>query len=129
MMSAFRPFQPRRRVPFLLLPVLALSLGADVRAVSSIELRSGASVTGDILVEKADRLVVDLGFTVLEVPRDEIVRVQAETVSTDSDTAVDALDLYRVAPGQPILPVNQNVDRVGEAVVQIRTQCIGERRV
>lgn len=121
MMSAFRPFQPRRRVPYLLLPVLALSLVVDVRAVSSIELRSGASVTGDILVEKADRLVVDLGFTVLEVPRDEIVRVMAETVSTDSDTAVDALDLYRVAPGQPILPVNQNVDRVGEAVVQIRT--------
>ena len=95
--------------------------GASLRAASTVELKSGARIVGDVLIEKADRLIVDLGYTVLEVPREEIVRVQAEETEAETATAGTSPDLYRTAANQPILPVNQNVDRVGEAVVQIRT--------
>lgn len=109
-------------------PALALFAGLLVGgpwaspgwAVSTIELRSGARLAGDILVEKADRIVVDLGYTVLEVPRDEIVRVAAEAVE-GAAVEVDSRALFRTASNQPILPVKQNVERVSEAVVQIRT--------
>lgn len=88
-------------------------------AASTIKLKNGSSVAGDVLSERADRVIVDLGFTVLSVPRDEIERVIAEnaTVAATDDSG----DLYRVAANQPSLTVNENVDRVGEAVVQVRT--------
>lgn len=97
-------------------------LATTAAAVSTIELRSGASVSGDILVEKADRLVVDLGYTVIEIPRDEVTRVVAESTEEGGQDVVEASgDLYRTASNQPVLPVKQNVDRVAEAVVQVRT--------
>ena len=44
--------------------------GADV-----VQLRDKASVTGTILAEKRDQVVVDVGYTVLTVPRSQIVRI------------------------------------------------------
>ena len=88
-------------------------------ALSTVKLKSGAAVQGDVLTERADRLVVDLGFTVLTIPRDEVESVKAEDAP---ETAVDdAGDLFRVASNQPALTVNENVNRVSEAVVQVRT--------
>ncbi len=88
--------------------------------MSTVKLKNGATVRGDILTERADRLVVDLGFTVLTVPRDEIERVIAEDTKTAA-VVDDTPDLYRVVASQPALTVKENVDRVGEAVVQVRT--------
>ncbi len=45
-------------------------LGADV-----IELKGAASVTGTVVVEKPDHVFVDIGYTVLAVPRNEIVNI------------------------------------------------------
>lgn len=102
---------------------LALSLAAlagSAQAVSTVKLKNGATVQGDILTERADRVVVDLGFTVLTVPRDEIERVIKEDVTT-TPAADENPDLYRVVTSQHALTVKENVDRVGEAVVQVRT--------
>jgi serine protease Do len=88
-------------------------------AISSIKLKSGAGLEGDILTERADRVVVDLGFTVLTIPKDEIESIRAENASPAA--VDDTSDLYRVSANQPSLTVNQNVDRVSEAVVQVRT--------
>src|SRR3954469_20325644 len=99
---------------------LALSVAAgSASAVSTVKLKSGASLQGDILTERADRIIVDLGFTVLTVPRDEIERISAE--NAPAAALEDNGDLYRTVSSQPTLTVNENVDRVGEAVVQVRT--------
>ena len=114
--------RPSWRGPRRALWSVAVLLAPPAGAVSTVELRSGAAVSGDILVEKADRLVLDLGFTVLEIPRDEVVQVVAEAAGEgNNDPAQGTTDLYRTATNQPVLPVKQNVDRVAEAVVQVRT--------
>jgi serine protease Do len=105
-------------------PVLRLTaaLGlaaAPAFALSTVKLKSGASIQGDILTERADRVVVDLGFTVISIPRDEIERITAENLPAAA--AEDSTDLYRTSTGRPALTVKENVDRVAEAVVQVRT--------
>ncbi|HXA13498.1 MAG TPA: trypsin-like peptidase domain-containing protein, partial [Opitutaceae bacterium] len=78
-------------------------------------------IKGDILSEKADHLIVDLGFTVITVPRDEIDHVVDEKASAASTSDGELSDLYLVSPGQPSLTVKENVDRCGDAVVEVRT--------
>ena len=41
-----------------------------------IELQSGASVSGEVLKKSADHWVLDLGFTVLQIPTKECVKVK-----------------------------------------------------
>ena len=105
------------------LPGLALALGiwsTRALAVSTVYLKSGAQVKGEIVSTKPGHLIVDLGFTVLTIPRDEIDRV----VDVDAPAAAareDTPDLYNVNPEQPALSVKENVERCGSAVVQVRT--------
>lgn len=113
------------------LPTLVLRLAScagalvlaspSVLGVSTVKLKSGAGVQGDILTERADRVIVDLGFTVLTIPKDEIETIQAEPTGATAAAVEDMGDLYRVAASQPSLTVNENVNRVSEAVVQVRT--------
>jgi len=110
--------------PAFKVTVLAVSVGlATVEpafALSTVKLKNGSSLQGEILAERADRVVVDLGFTVLTVPRDEVERIVAENAPSATATDVTG-DLYHGAPNQSALTVNENVGRVGEAVVQVRT--------
>ncbi|MFT3781771.1 MAG: trypsin-like peptidase domain-containing protein [Nibricoccus sp.] len=85
-----------------------------------MKLKNGSAVQGDILTERADRVVVDLGFTVVTVPRDEIEKIVAEKAAGTAAPEENA-DLFRTAPNQSSLTVNENVARVAEAVVQVRT--------
>ena len=94
-------------------------LAAPAFAMSTVKLKNGASIQGDVLTERADRVVVDLGFTVISIPRDEIERITAENLPAVS--AEESTDLYRTSTGRPALTVKENVDRVAEAVVQVRT--------
>jgi serine protease Do len=99
--------------------LLSALMTAPAFALSTVKLKSGAAIQGDILTERADRVVIDLGFTVLTIPRDEIERITAENATS---SAVDeSTDLYRTSTGRPVLTVKENVDRVAEAVVQVRT--------
>jgi serine protease Do len=94
----------------------------QAEAASTVRLKNGSSVQGEILAERADRVVIDLGFTVLSVPRDEIEKIVADSTAASSSAATeDSADLFRVASNQGSLTVNENVARVAEAVVQVRT--------
>ena len=103
--------------------VAFLSLAVPcVYALTTVQLKNGASLEAEVLSEKADRLVVDLGFTVLAVPRDEIESVKPHAeAGTAAPVEETTTDLYRMAAGLPTLSVKENVDRVGEAVVLVRT--------
>src|SRR5690606_8191330 len=121
---AGRPsFFPMHRLIPACLALLVAAAPAPA-AVGTLELKSGASLRGEILAERPDRVVIDLGFTVLSVPRDEVDRILAG----DTDPAAVADDptgtgnLYRdAAANQPALSVNENLARVGGAVVLVRT--------
>src|SRR5476649_730545 len=48
---------------------------ASVACADTIQLKDKAAVTGKILAEKSDSIVVDVGYTVLVVPRSSIANI------------------------------------------------------
>src|SRR5690242_11654004 len=77
----------------------------EASRADTVMLKEKASVTGVILAEKHDQVVVDLGYTVLTIPRNQIVKVvkgeaidpshkspvkPKEVASTDSKPRIEA---------------------------------------
>src|SRR5262247_292316 len=54
---------------------LLILLNAPATFADQLQLKDKAGITGKILAEKRDQIIVDLGFTVLTVPRSQIVRI------------------------------------------------------
>ena len=53
--------------------LLAVAMGTrTVSRAETIQLKDKAAVTGKVLVEKRDQVFVDLGYTVLAIPRSQI---------------------------------------------------------
>ncbi len=105
---------------FCLVASMFRFFSAPVSAMTELRLKNGAEIKGDILSEKADHLIVDIGFTVVTVPRDEIDHVVDEKTPAGSATG-SISDIYYSNPGQPSLTVKENVERCGDAVVEVRT--------
>lgn len=63
---------------FLVLAALALSWRPAL--AETIQLKDKASVSGKILAEKRDQVVVDLGFTVISIPKSYISKISKDTV-------------------------------------------------
>lgn len=102
-------------------------LGAwDAIAADTIQLRDQVTITGKVLATKADSVVVDLGFTALTIPRDQIVKVvpggASATQGSPTAPAVDTSKIYAVATQPPAeRPVREWARELGEGVVQVRT--------
>jgi serine protease Do len=83
-----------------------------------------AAVTGKILAEKPEALVVDLGYTVLLIPRTAVTGV---TKTSPSGTAVASLQpvtgQFYSSDTKSVVTrdVSSLVKQIGEAVVQVRT--------
>ncbi len=92
----------------------AVNVGAE-----TIRLHGGAEITADIVLRKADTVIIDLGFRVIEIPTTEIESI----IAAEGDESVDPIssDLFNQDPGRNELSVKENIDRCGEAVVQVRT--------
>ncbi len=110
---------------------------------ATVQLKDRASVTGRILAEKKDAVFVDLGYTVLVIPKKEVVKVlsadvpTADTkttktqpiasrgplspvpVSVNADTKTSFYNVAKTPP--PERSVRELVNQIGEAVVQVRT--------
>jgi serine protease Do len=109
----------------------------------TIQLKDKASVTGQILAEKRDLVVVDVGYTVLTIPRNQIVKISgdapepkptiAATKSGKSKSPTEAPKTrpapefpaeggFYSAPSKPAVArsVRELVNQLGEAVVQVR---------
>ena len=122
--------------------VLALIFPAFVVSAATVQLKDKASVTGKILADKKDQLVVDVGYTVLIIPRSQVSKVIEDEVAPavaatkgSSKTLVAAVipasvsasgesrnDLYSTATTPPPeKSVRELVNQLGEGVVQVRT--------
>lgn len=99
---------------------------AVVACAETIQLKDQAAVTGRILAEKRDQVVVDLGFTVIVIPRSHILRVatdkrtKTETLKTPAP-AQPASDLFLSNNSSTEKSVQEWVQQLGAAVVQVRT--------
>ena len=101
--------------------VVTTLAGAVVHAdggMATVHLKNGATVKGEILAERADHVVVDLGFSVLSIPAERVDRIVTAEVRPGT---VESHDLYSVARARDELTVNENVERCAEAVLQVQT--------
>src|SRR6266576_1081192 len=55
-----------------------LLCGLQSARTEVIQLKEKAVIAGKILAEKRDQVIVDLGFTVLAIPRSQIVKISKE---------------------------------------------------
>jgi serine protease Do len=108
---------------------------------ATLELKGKASVTGTILAEKHDQIVIDIGYTVLVIPRNQVIKLLH-----DNQAAAQSIAAPAPAPAPPAVVVQpapdpgaaqgfyrtaaasvqeQNVrelvNTIGAAVVQVRT--------
>src|SRR6266566_4893227 len=103
----------------------------------TVELKDKTAVTGRILAEKRDQLVVDIGYTVLVIPRDQVVAVsksepaevpakrvtksKAASASENKEGGSKAGFFSAPAKSAPVRNVRDLVNLLGESVVQVRT--------
>lgn len=96
--------------------------GADL-----VQLKDGAAVSGKLLVDKPDYVVLDLGFTALTIPRVQIVKVTSEADGksggpvTPITTESIAQTYFTAKTPPPERAVRDWAKELGEAVVQVRT--------
>ena len=121
---------------FVFLLVVAVGT-ATVSRAEIIQLKDKAAVTGKVLVEKRDQVFVDLGYTVLAIPRSQISAIlKNDSISSANQheasltakalsakpTVVNAAGFYSAGDkSAPDGNVRDLVNQLGEAVVQVRT--------
>ena len=89
----------------------------------TLRLEGGSSITGTILLRRADSVVVDLGFAVIDIPSRVIVSIEKDREAKKGSGETEEGDgVYFVEPGREELTVRENVPRCGEAVVEIRSE-------
>src|SRR5580698_5370636 len=102
-----------------------LGCGTSFIFADTIQLKDASAVTGKILAEKSDSLVVDVGYTALVIPRSAITSVtKAAAVNAASLATASAAtrDIYSAATKiSPARYVSSLVKQIGEAVVQVKT--------
>lgn len=124
---------------------LLLAIGLAAVSADVVELKDKAAITGKVLAEKRDSVVVDVGYTVLVIPRSAVTKVSVgesaaaaggkpgsgkAATKTPAPESMPVLDrpssglysgLYQVANKTgPERNVRDLVNLLGEAVVQVR---------
>lgn len=101
-----------------------LAAASHFAVADTLQLKDKSSVTGKIIAEKSDSVVVDVGYTVLIVPRNAISRISKnlETNLPPAAASVPAGQFY-AASSKPATTrdVSSLVKQIGEAVVQVKT--------
>jgi serine protease Do len=101
-----------------------------VCSADTIVLKDGKSVTGDILADKDSKLYIDIGVTVLTIPKDQIVKQESSETSDKDAELIDVLSedvaeaqvstghLYRKADLKETT-IEKAVERFSESVVKV----------
>jgi serine protease Do len=112
---------------------IGLALSGSVLLADTLQLKDDASITGRVLAEKSEAVAVDLGYTILMVPRSAISKIvtaqdeEKEKQPTGANTTPPASAQLTQAlyqnPGalRKDSTVRELVATLGEAVVQVRT--------
>lgn len=130
--SVFHRYRSRMSLRAPVAAILFVAFFANSGTADTLQLKEGSSIRGKILAEKTDQVVVDVGYTVLVVPRHhvvEIVRGEAEEglpVPAQLDSQGQGVGtsqaLYRTSNGGGSeRSVRELVGTLGESVVQVRT--------
>jgi serine protease Do len=113
---------------------LAALFCASALAADTLQLKDNATITGRILSEKPDQVAIDVGYTVLVVPRTSIENISSgekpaptknEPAERKNQTPPASEKVKRFFQGGRAnaadRTVREMVQELGEAVVQVRT--------
>jgi len=98
---------------------------ASAAVFETLILKDGQRVTGEVVAEKQNALYVDLGYDLLRIPRDQIVRRAKVDEAMRSSSAPQSVEsdpsgFFSSGVLKPS-PVKELVSKFGEAVVSIET--------
>ncbi|MHC5035045.1 MAG: S1C family serine protease [Planctomycetota bacterium] len=104
----------------LLAATMATFLVGPVGA-ETVRLKNGNIITGEVVADKAEFVAVDLGYGILEIPRDQVAAIEEETAE-DAQPAAEAEDgkLYMTAKLKR-RTVKELVAAFGEGLVKVQT--------
>jgi serine protease Do len=105
--------------------VVLILCAANLASADVVQLKDQSAITGKILTEKHDSVVVDVGYTVLVVPRSVILKI-SKTGATASPAVAPDLSAspefyYANTRMGAERDVRDLVNQIGESVVQVRT--------
>ncbi len=102
-------------------------------AADTVILKQGQIITGDILAEKQNKIILDIGLTVLDIPKQEILDIkyeqdanqidaqkQNDQMAENNEQTPDAGKLYSTAKREKTT-VEKAVEQVAEAVVKVKS--------
>jgi serine protease Do len=115
--------QAMLRIGSALLVVGVFACAAQAADERIIVFRDGQTLTAPVLQESAERVVVDLGYDVLAIPRKAIQEIRepaADGASSKRPEVHETDHLYSTADLQP-QSVKQLTERFGEGVVLVST--------
>jgi len=105
-----------------------LGCGTSFISADTIQLKDTAAISGKILAEKSDSLVVDVGYTALVVPRSAITGITKAAAASNATLAAAAAagggagQFYSATTrSSAARDVSSLVKLIGEAVVQVKT--------
>jgi len=118
---------------YFCLCALVLLCSCALCGADTIVLKEGQTITGDILAEKQTQIYVDIGVTVLTIPKDKILRFEYDR-NAETKEAGDSSDSHAHS-GAPVVTsedgrlyktgalkkttIEKCVERVSEAVVKV----------
>lgn len=124
-----------KSVKILSVSCFFISLFCGFCSADTIVLKEGQRLTGDILAEKEKLLYIDIGVTVLAIPKEQILEYEyvnaLETIDSDANSEVvrpkengtEIIDSFRLYKQARLAKtsVEKCVERVSEAVVKVST--------
>jgi serine protease Do len=107
---------------------LALTASATLEAAGfeTVILKDGQRIVGEVVAEKPTALYIDLGYDLLRVPRDQVLRrakgddTAASSAAAPRGVEMHASGFYSSGVLKPS-PVKELVSKFGEAVISIET--------
>lgn len=106
--------------------ILAALNSGYVLANQTVILKDGGKITGQIVQQRADYVIIDIGFTGLTIKRDDIV----EIIKKEQSQSIDANDANSISPsnnngklyytnGGKFRTIEENAEMLSEAVVLV----------
>lgn len=105
--------------------------GSLAQGVDVLRLKDQASISGRILADKEDQVAIDVGYTVLVIPKSQITQITSGEkpqppkevpASAPAVSPRPASGFFQAAePNQQEKSVRELVNGLGESVVQVRT--------
>ena len=84
----------------------------------SVNLTGGAVITGELIQQKSERLIIDIGYTILTIPMNKVNTLQHTNAQQTS--RIDK-GLYAIAKNQKESSIEENIKNNAESVIRVRS--------